>query len=144
MKECKGPSCSHSKAFVPLSFFHASLLYCRLELVSQFLINWKLFLLQGEENRSNNRSKQIVSIHLLHFIFVSGQRVVCVAPFNHSDVVVGACESGLILGMYKHARKTHWHGIIESCKLARLLLCLCLWLQWSGYHGNPIQQCHVF
>lgn len=37
---------------VQLSFFHTSLLYCCLELVSQFLINCKFFFYE-EENRSS-------------------------------------------------------------------------------------------
>lgn len=83
VKECKDetPGAAHvvnhflfSPSVHPV-FFHASLLYCCLELVSQFLISFKLFLLQEKQN--SNLST--FSVHLLHFISVSDS---CFLPLS--------------------------------------------------------------
>lgn len=121
-------SCSCSKPFVLFPSFqtifsHASLLYCRLELVSQLLINFKLFLLEEEKNIHIFQSPILLCLHtwsvFLPLLWTLRERpVVCVYVATGWCAVMWLCMHKRVSacecvwphsGMYKHARNTQCH-----------------------------------
>lgn len=128
---------------------YASLLYCHLELVSQFLINCKVFLLRGEENSSTLQYFPFTYFTLflcLPVVFALAWNVlVChTVPFNHFDVVVwDLWKSLLYLCLWQMYVAISWCAVLCTSMLVQAnvsdLILVCI--NSPGIHSVILETC---